>query len=1233
MSHDRTRVVSLNTDSVTLQVARGDEQAVNEIIAAWEAQFGFQMERTELLDHRALNINNYIELSQEDGKAAQIKSKGALAHAPGIAADHDRLIVAQAVGAWMREGTPIEQTIRSAIDAREILRFTEMRSAPSGALLLDAKPIGRICRVYRSTRNDLPVLTRAATAKASAQTLEAGFAVLKGTHWPEADDLDEAWYVNQAKILIAQTSIAYNPFMNAKARELESLGLRVMARGGAATRAGSDGEPDAHHWVQAVGRNVSGDEALGVRLTTGKGLNAVKGFNTANGFIAVKGPLHHPDSKVLTVTGPHGEHLEIHALSPSQAKAIAQGNPDSVGIELQSSGVVEVLNPTKGLDFTLDRRVDPEVEALLESHPASPPSGEAKAAPSLIDVSHDDSSLDNDQFLQVMFGDDLPFAFVCSHQIPPDHPDESKRLGIWQGGPLQYAKGLYQLAERQNYTCVSAFTPDDEGIYRRQQSQFLGLYFVVLDDIGTKVSIDPRTLGLGEPTLINETSPGNHQWIYRLSTPLHDLGQASYLMREVLGMPVQGHFLTDQGAKGIGRLCKLPVGCNLKLALESPWTNRTIAWNPELAYEAQTIAAWFGADLNQALPIRSPAQAADDASDHSLIAALQAEGLLKRQMASSTGWWEIRCIHMHLHTKGVDSGAGVKVNANGSWTFRCQHAHCEALKPRDLYRYLVERGHRLTPPQAALSVSRIDRSVLRFDDESFAWMAPDDGPWEEPYYFPDPEILGPAKTVTTPAAKPTIYVDPGLLPAIVKQSCALLDAVVYKRGVQLVRIGRGSELADGVMRLGSQPVLLPVTRQWIVRELTEKASFERWDKRAQNYKVIDCPTNIAATIESGTDDETFNPLVALASVPFLRADGSVGDTPGYDAATGLYYAPTLSFAPLSAHPDWHEARAALDQLLDLVKQFPFASDASHSVFLSDVLTAIARPTLPKSPVVLYSATMAGTGKTLIASLPNLIAYGYATTHPWPHGNDEELKKIFTSILLAGDPVVVFDNVPNGAMIKSAALSQFATSDDYADRKLGESVRVRCKNRTRVVLTGNNVTLASDNARRTLVCDLQLAVESPRDRGVIFEQPALASFVLANRSRLIHAALTVLRAYALHPDPLRLPPLESFEDWSWRVRDALIWLGQEDPIGAVRFDNEGTGEIAQAFEAIAVTATLKCRKVIKGKALEFRANELAQWALSAGSLRDALEMAGCSDATSTAKLGYWLRAHRNRIAGG
>ena len=42
---------------------------------------------------------------------------------------------------------------------------------------------------------------------------------------------------------------------------------------------------------------------------------------------------------------------------------------------------------------------------------------------------------------------------------------------------------------------------------------------------------------------------------------------------------------------------------------------------------------------------------------------------------------------------------------------------------------------------------------------------------------------------------------------------------------------------------------------------------------------------------------------------------------------------------------------------------------------------------------------------------------------------------------------------------------------------------------------------------------------------------------------------------------------------------------------------------------------------------------ASWAASNYALRDALEQAGCLDTTSTAKVGYWLRANKNRNAGG
>jgi hypothetical protein len=1237
-AQQRTRVVSLNTDSILVQVAEGDQGQVDAIIKDWEQSFGFAMERVEVLAHRGLNINSYLEAVREGDGVATLKSKGLLAHDPGISADHDRLIVAKAVGQWMLDGSEVASTIQAAAARRDILLFTEMRSAPSSGLRLDGQPIGRLARVYRSTRVQLPRLTRDATANSAEQVLEPGFAVLDGTNWPGADDVDVDWYIRQAQLLIAQTDVPYSPHHNTLAQELQALGLRVAGVGGAATTL-AGATIDRHALASGTEknpRNHSGDRGLAVAVTKSSGVVGI----AASGFS--------PNSLVLAYGRANGQIMgEIHC-----RHRLAQAGMTLR--QLRRNGAVTEKGHLTVYDPTADCwpliAGDPATPALMNTA-APEPAANYAAPPASAGHSAAEEQLlrDNDSFLAAIFGVEVEHAFVCSHTVPPDCDDDDRRRGIWKGGPRQYSRGLYRLPQRQNYTCVSTFMLDREGVYHRKQDYFSSLHFVVLDDIGTKVNVDPRTLGFGEPTMINETSPGNQQWIYRLRKPLRDYPQAMYLTKEVLAMPVKGHLLTDQGARGLTRLCKLPIGVNLKKSLGETWQNRVLSWRPDLAYEAQEIAAWFGADLSQAPSVRPPVAAdAAAAAEHPLIQALQAEELLLAANAKSSGWWDIRCIQAHLHSNEDQSGTAIKVKDDGSWTMVCQHGHCANLKPRDLYRYLVDAGHdTLTPPQYRLNVRRQDPSRLQFDDESdhygaddeFAFMDPDDGGAGDEVVYPDPELEGqgptpPSGVAGTPGVppagpKPDIFIDPGHLPRIVRQCAALLNEVVFKRGSNLVRIGRGCELSDGLQRSGVQPVVLGVTKQWLVRELTDRATFKRWDKRLNDYKVIDCPTNVASTVETGTDDDTFRPLTAMASTPFLRGDGRICVTPGYDDETGIYYAPNLTFPSIPEQPTWQEARVALDQLLALVKEFPFANEVSKSVFLADVLTALARPTLSKSPAILYCATMAGTGKTLMASIANLIVYGHATLHPWPHGNEEELKKVFTSILLAGDPVVVFDNVPNGAVIKSAALSQFVTSDEYADRKLGESQRVRFKNRTRVVLTGNNVTLASDNARRTLVCDLQLQCESARDRHQEFEVPDLSGYIKANRAQLIVAGLTTLRAYALHPQPLRLKPLESFEDWSWRVRDALIWLGQEDPVAAVQFDNDGTGEIAQAFVEIETVATAK-RSTANGT--QFRANDLANWAATNHVLRDALEQAGCADPLSTAKVGYWLRSLKNRIAG-
>ena len=129
-----TRVVSLNTDSIAIQIQKGDEDRVAEVISDWEKTFGFKMDRVEVIAHRGLNINSYIEVVRERDGKPYLKSKGSLAHDPGIMADHNQLVVAKAIGHWMLDGTPIEQFIRDAAAKREILNFTEMRSAPSSTL-------------------------------------------------------------------------------------------------------------------------------------------------------------------------------------------------------------------------------------------------------------------------------------------------------------------------------------------------------------------------------------------------------------------------------------------------------------------------------------------------------------------------------------------------------------------------------------------------------------------------------------------------------------------------------------------------------------------------------------------------------------------------------------------------------------------------------------------------------------------------------------------------------------------------------------------------------------------------------------------------------------------------------------------------------------------------------------------------------------------------------------------
>src|SRR5262249_33237815 len=129
--------------------------------------------------------------------------------------------------------------------------------------------------------------------------------------------------------------------------------------------------------------------------------------------------------------------------------------------------------------------------------------------------------------------------------------------------------------------------------------------------------------------------------------------------------------------------------------------------------------------------------------------------------------------------------------------------------------------------------------------------------------------------------------------------------------------------------------------------------------------------------------------------PALRPDGSVLAVPGYDQATCLLYSPDPSLrVRIPENPSHEAAKKAPHYLLRIVQDFPFATAADQSTWLSGGLTILGRHAFEgPSPMHIYDATTPGTGKTLLAEITSLIVYGRLRGFYTAPSNDEEMRKV------------------------------------------------------------------------------------------------------------------------------------------------------------------------------------------------------------------------------------------------
>lgn len=301
-------------------------------------------------------------------------------------------------------------------------------------------------------------------------------------------------------------------------------------------------------------------------------------------------------------------------------------------------------------------------------------------------------------------------------------------------------------------------------------------------------------------------------------------------------------------------------------------------------------------------------------------------------------------------------------------------------------------------------------------------------------------------------------------------------------------------------------------------------------------------------------------LRGVVHTPVVRADGSILDVAGYDAATRLALLPDGSAVvpPVPDAPTVEQVQQARDFLLFMIEGFPFVTDHDRAAYLGLLLTPLLRDMIPPPyKMIAINAHQMGSGKTLLATLARII-HGGVFRAEMPE-DDGELRKQVTTILdMTTGPVVHIDNV--SGLLKSSTLAGLLTSASWDDRKLGANELARCVNDRVWTLTGNNLQLGGDLVRRTVWVRIDPGMANPETR-TGFKIENLEVWATQNRGYLLHALLVLVRAWVCAGRPVQRVASDGYADWSAALNGILAVAGVVGTFDAVeaRGQTEGTDD--------------------------------------------------------------------------
>jgi hypothetical protein len=392
-----------------------------------------------------------------------------------------------------------------------------------------------------------------------------------------------------------------------------------------------------------------------------------------------------------------------------------------------------------------------------------------------------------------------------------------------------------------------------------------------------------------------------------------------------------------------------------------------------------------------------------------------------------------------------------------------------------------------------------------------------------------------------------IIINNAQLRDVTKEAMAALHALPATNDRLFVHF---SQLSRVVKDEDDRPIVQQMGIASVKGELSEAADFYRIRKDQKTEETVltaVSPTNeIAEQILALPPYDWHCPsLKGVTEVPLVKPDGTLLDKPGYDKKLKVFYDPSEDLKDLQIPEECtqEDAIKAVAVLKHVIAEFPFEGPADIANMLGLLITPFIRHAFKGDiQLALLDATNPGTGKTFLAQIVAILATGTRTEARSQKGDDDEWRKFILAVLLKCPQIVLIDNVRG--TLAAVSLEAALTSETISDRLLGVSKDVSATNTAVWMVTGNNLLIGGDLARRCFRIRL-IATDANPDERDDYDIPDILDYCEAHRKELVVAILTMIKAWfqAGKPAPsVKISKADSFGPWIKMVGGILDFAG-------------------------------------------------------------------------------------------